>query len=764
MAGYYDKNKDYSLEIVKAQQRGDSKESIDKLRQERQNKIDSTYGGKDPYQGKNDVMGTGGSSNRGNSSSGGGGSNRNHTATQLPGNPNQRPQATQTPYNPQQAPTLNQYGYRDGFDYSAAMSDPTISDAQRAQYQQERQNKISQQYGGVEPNMTGSNQKFSQTAAGSGNPYVKGPGYGTGGYTTPGAYGAPVLEPTDMSGYWKKMTGGADMSRRMDLANGYAISNGYTVFYDENGYAKKAVKGVADYTPHQDINAGNGTYGKNGAWTDNEMLSAADRQKIQDIRAQMRAGKLTGDQANALANEIRAGYGYSIDKNGYVTDNGALSRVNDLRQRLGLDTNQESAEQAYYRYLMGTDTSPTAQASGNVQSFGDYLAANGGAQAGSQQRVTDIAAGSTPTRNYSTSQIGTSYDIGDGSNYLKELYAQKVAAELAALKSAYEKNTSTLDASRAQIAPVYDIARNSAADQNARSRGAFQEMAVANGLNTGTTGQAALAQDIVYQQNLSAIDREQAQKLADLDLQRSQLDTQYQNAIAEAQATGNADLANALYEEYVRVQNQAAKQTAASTTTTTTKPTLTASQAQTAIKNGIVTDDVIAAFDYYYGQGAYDSLYGTGRLTAGTTGTAKTGSKSSGKRSYSNGKLTNEQVKQLQKYYGVTADGKWGTNSKKAAGGLTADQAWAKYQGTNKTATKTNSAGVTATGSNYATIAKNSAAGAYGPRYGAEMNKLQAMFSRGANNAELASEVKRAMQAGEINEAGAETFGALFGW
>ena len=54
-------------------------------------------------------------------------------------------------------------------------------------------------------------------------------------------------------------------------------------------------------------------------------------------------------------------------------------------------------------------------------------------------------------------------------------------------------------------------------------------------------------------------------------------------------------------------------------------------------------------------------------------------SKRSGKSSYSNGSLTNEQVKQLQKYYGVTADGKWGTNSKKAAGGLTADKAWAKY-------------------------------------------------------------------------------------
>lgn len=481
---------------------------------------------------------------------------------------------------------------------------------------------------------------------------------------------------------------GADMSRRTDLAGKAQVSNGYTVFYDDNGYAYKAVKGVADYTPHQDINAGNGSYGKSGAWTDNEMLSALDRSKIQEIRNRLQRGEITGDQANQAANAIRAGYGYTIDKNGYVTDNGALSAVNDRRKQLGLSTSPESAELDYYRYLMGTDTSPTAQASGKVQPFVDYLAENGGVQAGSQQRVTDINAGSTPASNF-TAQTGTSFDIGDGNDYLKELYAKKKAAELAALKSAYEQNTATLDASRAQIAPVYDIARNSAANQNALSRGAFQEMAVANGLNTGTTGQAALAQDVVLQQNLSQIDREQAEKMAEIDLQRSQLDTEYRNAIAKAEATGDAELANALYEEYVRQQNLYAKyggQTGGSGSgssggSTVVKPTLTASQVQSALKNGIVTDDVISAFDYYYGQGSYDALYGTGKLKAGTTGTAKTGSKSSGKKkgSYSNGSLTNEQVKQLQKYYGVTADGKWGTNSKKAAGGLTADQAWANY-------------------------------------------------------------------------------------
>ena len=267
-------------------------------------------------------------------------------------------------------------------DYSKELQRTDLSASERAQLTQERQNKIDDKHGGKEPNMIGSDKTYSQTYGGSGSrgngssggtPYVKGPGYGTGGYTTPGIYGAANLQPTDMSDYWKKMTGGADMSRRMDLAGKYAISNGYTVFYDEDGYARRAVKGVADYTPHQDINAGNGSYGKSGAWTDNEMMSALDRSKIQDIRNRLQRGEITGDQANQAANAIRAGYGYTIDKNGYVTDSGALSSVNDLRRRLGLDVSPESAELGYYRYLMGTDTSPLAQAAGQVKSYEDFM-------------------------------------------------------------------------------------------------------------------------------------------------------------------------------------------------------------------------------------------------------------------------------------------------------------------------------------------------------------------------------------------------------
>ena len=55
------------------------------------------------------------------------------------------------------------------------------------------------------------------------------------------------------------------------------------------------------------------------------------------------------------------------------------------------------------------------------------------------------------------------------------------------------------------------------------------------------------------------------------------------------------------------------------------------------------------------------------------TGTTETGT------SYNNGSLTNAQVKELQTALGVDADGYYGPASKKAAGGLSAADAYAKY-------------------------------------------------------------------------------------
>lgn len=172
MAGYYDQSKDYSLAIVEAQNRGASDAEISQLRQERQNKIDAQYGGNDPYKGKNDIMGNlgsssgGSSSNRTNTTSTSGNRSNSSTSSNRVNSGGSSSGPGQASQSASSAPALNQYGYRDGYDYSTALSDPNLSAAERRQLTQERENKITYQYGGTEPNMTGTNQKFSDTPMG----------------------------------------------------------------------------------------------------------------------------------------------------------------------------------------------------------------------------------------------------------------------------------------------------------------------------------------------------------------------------------------------------------------------------------------------------------------------------------------------------------------------------------------------------------------------------------------------------------------------
>ena len=144
---------------------------------------------------------------------------------------------------------------------------------------------------------------------------------------------------------------GADMRRNPAYAGQAVASNGYTVFYDDNGYAKMAVKGVADYTPWTDSNVTNGTYGTGGAWTDNNTLTGDELKQIADIRAAMQRGEMTGDQANAAANQIRSRYGYTIDKNGNVTDLLGKSTVDERRQDWGLPVNISNEQQSFLQQM-----------------------------------------------------------------------------------------------------------------------------------------------------------------------------------------------------------------------------------------------------------------------------------------------------------------------------------------------------------------------------------------------------------------------------
>lgn len=588
-------------------------------------------------------------------------------------------------------------GYYDpNMDYSLAIKqakDNGASAAEISRLQAERQNKIDDKYGGTDPykgssNIMGSGSSAPKSSGSSSrkvyedtSEVTKGAGYVTGGYTPGATYGTPILGDNP---YWSSGVGAsrADMSRRPDLAGSYAVSNGYTVFYDENGYATKAVKGVVDYSPHQDMNVVNGTYNTSGAWTDNEVLTAEDRQRIQAIRAQMQAGQITGDQANQLANQIRSSYGYTIDKNGNVTDLGALSTVDSRRQQWGLPTNGVSAEQQNFLQMMYPEQQTTDPAA--------LLAAQYALAQGTYDPKTQYTAPAAqqlsaqgPSAGYVAASLGGNYSSGgsyaggdDLSEYLREMYAQNIAAELAALNATYEQNVADIRAQDDLISATYDKQRNLAAAQNDIQRMQMNEFGIMRGLNSGASGQMALAQSAAYQSGLAQLGSQEAQSLADNALTLTKLTAQYKNAADQAAAQGNAQLASALYDEYVR-QQQMAWQAQQAAQEQANWERQFAYQQMLDQQNYNLTLQQLAAKNFEQGS------TGSNASSAGGGKAAQRSSQSSG---YNNGGLTTAQIKELQAYYGTTADGMWGANSQKAAGGLTAQAAWSAYQKNNSEA------------------------------------------------------------------------------
>lgn len=140
---------------------------------------------------------------------------------------------------------------------------------------------------------------------------------------------------------------------------------------------------------------------------------------------------------------------------------------------------------------------------------------------------------------------------------VNRLYDARREAALAALRSAFEANSSTLEAQRAEIPGVFQTQRNAAAAQSEQAGRSFNEYAAASGLNSGTGGQAALARSNRLQGDLSALGQQEAAEQRKLESQLAQLKVQYQNDIASAIANGEYERAAALLEEYRRAEESA---------------------------------------------------------------------------------------------------------------------------------------------------------------------------------------------------------------
>lgn len=524
----------------------------------------------------------------------------------------------------------------------------------------------------------------------------------------------------DGEGHWGYY---ADEALTKKLVNGtwddYASSDGGYVRMDDTGQPDMTQRDMSRAGQTVILTSPKGTwectYGDNGYITRRLRTSSRYTPGLTPAKADNDAGVSSEDLLYLDTGHRYAGPGSDL----YNQDIRAASRedydkVMEWRRQNGLDTGSSGTDAG-----MGGKLPNASGVNGNLSGLPPAAISGGASGSGS-------TGGSGLTG--STSGGGSGYDL---SEWLKKQYASALEGELAGLKDAYEKNNASLDDEEARLSGIYDPQRNRIAAQNALAKRVWDERAAANGLSSGANGQAELARSSVMQRDLASIGEEEANARADVSLRKKNLTIEYTNAITQARANGQAELAKALYNELVRVQGleredqireseKALKQAQAkmeydlalkqmeadraASSQPTVKPSLTASQAYTAYKNGIRTDEVMTAMQYYYGiggsssggsggtSGAFGGTYSGGTSgKAGTTTTTPSKTTTTGKVSYDNGGLTSAQIKQLQrdmnKYLPagqkIAVDGYWGPATKAAAGGATAKDyyyAWLNQQ------------------------------------------------------------------------------------
>lgn len=140
--------------------------------------------------------------------------------------------------------------------------------------------------------------------------------------------------------------------------------------------------------------------------------------------------------------------------------------------------------------------------------------------------------------------------------YIQKMYDKQKEATLNTLKTAYDSNVSAIDtAQRDADKSAYEAKRETVGDA-ALTKQRLNEAFAANGLNTGTAGQAQLALQNQRAANLNKIENERVAAQADFSAQKAQLEQAYQAEVKSAVLNNDAERAAALYELYKEQSTQ----------------------------------------------------------------------------------------------------------------------------------------------------------------------------------------------------------------
>lgn len=323
----------------------------------------------------------------------------------------------------------------------------------------------------------------------------------------------------------------ADMDRNQDLAGQTVWKNGYAITYDANGYATKAVRSESpNYSGHTDSNVtGSGSVGVGeNMWTDEQLLTAEDLARIAAIRAQGAAGTISWAEANAQANAIRQGYGYTIDQSGTVVDQMALDRATATQQATGATQ--------YYDKTMGTYQPITNAPQTNVGTVQQQTVTTapstmvGTGASGGSISVPITGEGAYPSFQEFLEQTG--YD---------EYSAQTQAAIKAAVEQAVLGYNQQIETANQDTA---ELARQAYINKMLGEKNLDQQLS-ASGYAGGMADSQRIAMEGNYQNQLNA-----------LEMQRQETVKELENAITNAQLSGDLQTAQELSAYLQELQGQ----------------------------------------------------------------------------------------------------------------------------------------------------------------------------------------------------------------
>ena len=252
---------------------------------------------------------------------------------------------------------------------------------------------------------------------------------------------------------------------------------------------------------------------------------------------------------------------------------------------------------------------------------------------------------STPSAADGGSYGGSDYDTGGSDAMSYEDYYKKVGGDVyesdlqKAIAARVQQAADAYNRQKEQAKTDYEDASRQAYINNMLSQRNLDQQMAAGGVYGGMADSQRIALDASYQNEVSDLEQQYIETLADLD-----------QAITDARLAGDAQAAEQMASYKSTVQGQYAsyllqkEQEAASAAQW---------QREWAAQQELQRQQAAA-------QAASGSSYSSG--------------------GYDNGGLTASQVAEMQQALGVTADGAWGPQSSAAANGMTAAEAWQAYQ------------------------------------------------------------------------------------